>query len=162
MRAVAARLIIVLTLVALLIVSPPDPALASSRESLGAWLDEDRDGTADEDGPDDLDGDGSITDMRKKVATGGTHRLDPDDPRRLIRVRPGETGDYLDLGWEGIDNDGDGRTDHPDDFGCVFPDDPREFPNPACSDGFDNDNDTFIDYPDDMDCTSEADGREDI
>ena len=30
---------IVLTLIALLIVSPPDPALASSRESLGAWLD---------------------------------------------------------------------------------------------------------------------------
>ena len=30
---------IVLTLLALLIVSPPDPSLASSRESLGAWLD---------------------------------------------------------------------------------------------------------------------------
>jgi hypothetical protein len=30
---------IVLTLIALLIVSPPDPSLASSRESLGAWLD---------------------------------------------------------------------------------------------------------------------------
>lgn len=30
---------IVLTLIALLIVSPPDPSLTSSRESLGAWLD---------------------------------------------------------------------------------------------------------------------------
>ncbi len=72
-------------------------------------VDDDRDGQADEDGPDDLDGDGSITDMRKKVATGGTHRLDPDDPRRLIPVRPGEKGEYLLLGPEGIDNDGDGR-----------------------------------------------------
>ncbi len=71
-------------------------------------VDNDRDGRADEDGPDDLDGDGSITNMRKKVAQGGTHRLDPEDPRRLVRVAPGEEGDYLRLGWEGIDNDDDG------------------------------------------------------
>ena len=72
-------------------------------------VDDDRDGQADEDGPDDLDGDGSITNMRKKVESGGTHRLDPDDPRRLVPIKPGEHGDYLRLGWEGIDNDGDGE-----------------------------------------------------
>jgi len=72
--------------------------------------DEDRDGLADEDGPDDLDGDGSITMMRKKVPLGtGTHRLHPDDSRILVRIKPGEKGDYLLLGEEGIDNDGDGQ-----------------------------------------------------
>ncbi|MCX7974488.1 MAG: M14 family metallopeptidase, partial [Candidatus Aminicenantes bacterium] len=71
--------------------------------------DEDRDGLADEDSPEDLDRDGSITLMRKKVALGkGTHKLHPDDPRILIPIKPGEKGDYLLLGEEGIDNDGDG------------------------------------------------------
>ncbi|HEY0783930.1 MAG TPA: M14 family metallopeptidase [Thermoanaerobaculia bacterium] len=73
-------------------------------------VDDDRDGKVDEDGPDDLDGDGLITEMRKKVPLGqGTHRLDPKDPRILVPVAPGELGDYLDLGPEGIDNDGDGQ-----------------------------------------------------
>ncbi len=69
--------------------------------------DDDRDGVADEDGPDDLDGDGSITMMRKKDPN-GNFRLDPDDPRLMIPVKPGEKGDYILLGEEGIDNDGDG------------------------------------------------------
>lgn len=73
-------------------------------------VDDDRDGVADEDGFDDLDGDGEITQMRKKVPLGeGTHRLDPDDPRILVRVASDEQGDYLMLGAEGKDNDGDGR-----------------------------------------------------
>src|ERR1700709_911284 len=64
--------------------------------------DDDRDGKVDEDGPDDLDGDGFITTMRKKVPLGqGTHRLDPKDPRLLVAVQPGELGDYLLLGEEG-------------------------------------------------------------
>lgn len=69
--------------------------------------DSDRDGVADEDGPDDLDGDGSITMMRKKDPN-GTHRPHPDDPRLLVPVKPGQKGEYLLLGEEGIDNDGDG------------------------------------------------------
>lgn len=86
-------------------VSDPD----SPRSGLMPY-DEDRDGLADEDGPDDLDGDGSITMMRKKVPLGtGTHRLHPDDSRILVRIKPGEKGDYLLLGKEGIDNDGDGQ-----------------------------------------------------
>jgi len=86
-------------------VSDPD----SPRSGLMPY-DEDRDGLADEDGPDDLDGDGSITMMRKKVPLGtGTHRLHPDDSRILVRIKPGEKGDYLLLGEEGIDNDGDGQ-----------------------------------------------------
>src|SRR4029077_4764025 len=46
--------------------------------------DDDRDGKVDEDGPDDLDGDGFITTMRKKVPLGqGTHKLDTKDSRLL-------------------------------------------------------------------------------
>ncbi len=69
--------------------------------------DSDRDGLADEDGPEDLDGDGSITMMRKKDPN-GTHKPHPEDPRILLPVKPGEKGEYILLGQEGIDNDGDG------------------------------------------------------
>ena len=83
--------------------------------------DDDRDGKVDEDGFDDLDGDGFITTLRKKVPLGqGTHRLDPKDPRLLVPVQPGELGDYLLLGGEGIDNDGDGRVNE-DPVGYVDP-----------------------------------------
>jgi hypothetical protein len=71
-------------------------------------LDDDRDGVADEDGAEDLDGDGFITTMRKKDPN-GRYKAHPDDSRILIPVRPGEKGEYSLLGMEGIDNDGDGR-----------------------------------------------------
>ncbi len=84
-------------------------------------VDDDRDGKADEDGYDDVDGDGYITTMRKKVPMGqGTHRLDPKDPRLLVAVEPGQLGDYLELGKEGYDNDGDGRVNE-DTVGYVDP-----------------------------------------
>ena len=86
------------------------PSDADNPRTVMFPVDDDRDGQMDEDGPDDLDGDGIITQMRKKVPMGqGTHRLDPRDPRVLVPVKPGELGDYLLLGSEGIDNDGDGR-----------------------------------------------------
>lgn len=81
---------------------------SSSSRSGKAPVDSDRDGAADEDGPDDLDLDGSITQMRKRVGKGGTHRIDPDEPRLMKRVPAGEEGEYVILGSEGIDNDGDG------------------------------------------------------
>lgn len=84
-------------------------------------VDDDRDGLVDEDGFDDLDGDGIITQMRKRVAPGeGTHRLHPKDPRILVPVEPGELGDYLHLGPEGYDRDGDGRVNE-DPVGYVDP-----------------------------------------
>ena len=70
--------------------------------------DDDRDGVADEDGPEDLDGDGFITQMRKKDPN-GRYKAHPDDPRVMIPIQPGEKGEYTLLGSEGIDNDGDGR-----------------------------------------------------
>jgi len=72
-------------------------------------LDNDRDGLADEDGAEDLNGDGMITMMRIKDPH-GRFKLHPDYPEYLmIRVRPDETGEYDLLGSEGIDNDSDGR-----------------------------------------------------
>lgn len=83
--------------------------------------DDDRDGKVDEDGFDDVDGDGYITTMRKKVPMGqGNRKLDPKDPRLLVDLAPGEMGDWLFLGEEGIDNDGDGRVNE-DTVGYVDP-----------------------------------------
>ncbi len=69
--------------------------------------DNDRDGVSDEDGYDDLDGDKNISLMRRKKSGGG-YITDTKDPRKMIRVSPGEKSDYEILGLEGIDNDGDG------------------------------------------------------
>jgi len=69
--------------------------------------DDDRDGVADEDGYDDLNGDGQITEMRRKNPH-GRYKVSPEDPRLLVPVKPGEDGQYDLLGNEGIDNDGDG------------------------------------------------------
>jgi len=69
--------------------------------------DDDGDGLIDEDGPDDLNGDGHITEMRIKIK-GGRYKLDKDDPRLMIRCKADEEGEYDLLGEEGIDNDGDG------------------------------------------------------
>jgi hypothetical protein len=80
----------------------------SSRSGV-APIDNDRDGLFDEDGPDDLNGDGAIVQMRKHVPGEGTHRLDPDDPRIMVRVPPDQRGDWIYLGSEGVDDDGDGR-----------------------------------------------------
>ncbi len=84
-------------------------------------VDDDRDGRTDEDGGDDLDGDGYLTTMRKKVPLGqGDFRLDPKDPRMMVKVEPGELGDWIQIGTEGLDNDGDGRVDE-DGIGYVDP-----------------------------------------
>jgi hypothetical protein len=84
-------------------------------------IDDDRDGRVDEDGYEDMDGDGEITQMRKKVPLGqGRFRLHPKDPRRLVVVEEDELGDYIMLGGEGIDNDGDGRVNE-DNIGFIDP-----------------------------------------
>lgn len=71
-------------------------------------LDNDGDGEAGEDGFDDLNGDNHITYMIRKSPT-GQYIKDPQDDRRLIRVATEEKGEYEMLGFEGIDNDGDGE-----------------------------------------------------
>jgi hypothetical protein len=73
----------------------------------GTPYDDDRDGLVDEDGPEDLNGDGLITMMRVEDKE-GEYLLDPNDNRLLLKADPlkGETP-----GWrllpEGIDNDRD-------------------------------------------------------
>ncbi len=69
--------------------------------------DNDRDGLLDEDGYDDMNNDKNIS-MMRRVNPNGNFKPDPKDPRRMIRVEPGEKGLYEMLGMEGIDNDGDG------------------------------------------------------
>ncbi|MCU0456810.1 MAG: M14 family metallopeptidase [Bacteroidales bacterium] len=71
-------------------------------------MDNDRDGLFDEDGPDDMNKDKNISQMRRKSAD-GTLNPDPEDPRRMIRVEQGRKGEYEMIGSEGIDNDGDGQ-----------------------------------------------------
>lgn len=70
-------------------------------------VDNDRDGLVDEDDFDDLNGDGHITQMRRKSPY-GQYVTDPNDPRRMIRATEGQQGEYELLGYEGLDNDGDG------------------------------------------------------
>ena len=76
-------------------------------------VDDDRDGTADEDGPRDLNGDGVVTQMRvadPKPPLVATHVADASEPRLLRPADPlkGETPVYA-LLVEGLDADGDGR-----------------------------------------------------
>ncbi len=92
-----------------------EPHTSSSSRTGVAPIDDDGDGLFDEDGPDDLDGDGYIEMMWRKDPF-GTHRRDPRDPRRFERVPTEpkadgtrEYGDWSMAGQEGIDNDGDGR-----------------------------------------------------
>ncbi len=96
-----------------------DKGKISNTRGLRIPKDDDRDGLIDEDPMDDLDGDGNITRMRKKVPF-GDYRLDPNDPRIMIRVAEDEIGDYTILGSEGIDNDGDGLVNE-DGAGYVDP-----------------------------------------
>ena len=70
-------------------------------------LDNDRDGIADEDDSEDLNGDGFITQMRKK-SPNGRFIADPNYPNRLIPAPVGVQGEYDLLGNEGSDSDGDG------------------------------------------------------
>ncbi|MBE8713736.1 M14 family metallopeptidase [Sphingobacterium hungaricum] len=70
-------------------------------------FDNDGDGLIAEDLYDDLDGDGNIVMMRRKSKT-GRYKVDPENAKRMIIAKAGEQGEYEMLGFEGIDNDGDG------------------------------------------------------
>ncbi|MEO7263792.1 MAG: M14 family metallopeptidase [Ferruginibacter sp.] len=84
-----------------------NPNTPSSPRSGRIPIDNDMDGLVDEDGYDDLDGDGNIVQMRRKNPN-GRFKVDPKNPNRMIQVGPDEQGEYELLGLEGIDNDGDG------------------------------------------------------
>ena len=71
---------------------------------------------------------------------------EPPEPVALLEPKP--------LCSDGIDNDSDGRIDHPADPGCDSPDDGDEIDPVACRDGVDNDGDGLVDYPEDKGCDS--------
>ncbi len=81
----------------------------SERMTNSRPVDEDNDGLIDEDGPEDLNGDGYITLMRVKDPE-GNYLADPREPRllRLADPKKGEKGIYK-IYSEGLDNDGDGE-----------------------------------------------------
>jgi len=84
---------------------------AQSNRSTVRPNDDDGDGLLDEDPGEDLNGDGYITQIRKKVEEGkGDSVIDPQDKtgRLMKRVGAGK-GNYM-MYSEGWDNDGDGRT----------------------------------------------------
>jgi len=93
----------------------PDAAMAyfarprQERSCNGRPVDDDNDGLMDEDGPEDLNGDGLITMMRVKSPE-GHWIIDPEEPRLMRPANPkkGEKGQYL-LYTEGYDNDADGE-----------------------------------------------------
>ena len=72
-------------------------------------VDDDNDYQFDEDGPEDLNGNGIIEQIRKYLPGQGNYKKSTVDPRVMEPVKPGEVGDYIVLGQEGIDHDGDGR-----------------------------------------------------
>jgi len=79
---------------------------------------------------------------------------------------------FLPVCSDGIDNEGDGFTDYPNDPECVDangtdegpppppPPQPTSLFGPECSDGLDNDNDGDTDFPDDTDCVDSFDDNE--
>jgi hypothetical protein len=91
-----------------------DAQTPSSSRSFRVPKDEDRDGLLDEDGPDDLDGDGNICMLRIKDPL-GDYKTDPEDKRLMIPAKPGEKGEWTLLGEEGIDNDNDGKINEDSD-----------------------------------------------
>lgn len=94
--------------------------LKYERSGNATKTDDDRDGKFNEDGFDDLDGNGKITWMRVKDAT-GKYKLNPDDPRSLVLAdaSKGENGAYI-LLQEGIDNDKDGQFNEDGEGGVSF------------------------------------------
>jgi hypothetical protein len=80
-------------------------------------VDDDNDGLYDEDGPNDLNGNGIIETIRKYVPGQGNYRISSVDKRMMEPVPFGEKGDYIMLGEEGIDDDGDGRINEDDKGG---------------------------------------------
>mgnify|MGYP000459143153 CR=1 FL=1 len=80
----------------------------SSPRSGQVPVDDDQDGLVNEDGADDLNGDGHITQMRIRDPN-GRYKEHPLYPELMIQVEDHEQGEYTLLGSEGLDNDGDGR-----------------------------------------------------
>ncbi|HEV7782259.1 MAG TPA: M14 family metallopeptidase [Chitinophagaceae bacterium] len=94
--------------------------LQYERQGNAAATDDDRDGKTNEDGFEDLDDNGKITWIRVESPV-GDYRVNPDDPRSLIKADPakGEKGKYL-VYTEGSDNDKDNNFNEDGEGGIWF------------------------------------------
>jgi hypothetical protein len=94
--------------------------LKYERKGNAAITDDDRDGRPNEDGYEDLDGNGKITIMRVESPI-GDYKVSADDSRILIKadLTQGEKGNYL-IFTEGIDNDKDGKLNEDGEGGVWF------------------------------------------
>jgi hypothetical protein len=81
-----------------------------SQRGNSADIDDDQDGRINEDGPDDLNGDGHITQFRFKDPK-GAYVIDDKDPRLMVRLGSNETTTKVRYSviTEDKDNDGDGK-----------------------------------------------------
>lgn len=95
-------------------------ALQYERQGNATSTDDDRDGKTNEDGFDDLDGNGKITWMRVESPV-GEYKINPDDARSLIKadIGKGEKGKYT-IYTEGRDNDKDGIFNEDGEGGVWF------------------------------------------
>ena len=100
------------------------PHSTSSPRSGQRPVDDDRDGLVDEDPPNDLNGDGHITQMRVRDPQ-GRHKAHPKYPHWMIPVPDGEPGEFTLLGTEGFDDDEDGSVN---EDGDGFYDPNRDWP----------------------------------
>ena len=91
-----------------------EPNTTSSPRSGQRPVDDDKDGLVDEDGPEDLDGDGHITSMRVRDKN-GRFKSHPDFPQLMILAKEDEKGEFRLLGAEGADSDGDGEVNEDGD-----------------------------------------------
>jgi hypothetical protein len=80
--------------------------------------DDDKDGKINEDGPEDMNGDGLLSWFRYKDKK-GRYVLDDQDPRLMVRIGPNEKTDKerYSMVLEGIDNDKDGKVNEDDESG---------------------------------------------
>ena len=91
------------------------------------------------------------------------HPIDLVDSIALYRCKPVELTEVQQpICSDGIDNDGDGLTDYPNDPGCSSAKDDTETNSsgPDCDNGKDDDGDGQIDYPADSGCTDPTDDDE--
>lgn len=95
-------------------------SLQYERSGNARATDDDRDGLVNEDGYEDLDGDGKITYIRVLDPT-GNYLPNPNEPRSMIKADPakGQAGQYL-VYTEGIDNDKDGSFNEDGEGGVHF------------------------------------------
>lgn len=94
--------------------------LKYERNGNATETDDDRDGKLNEDGFDDLDGNGKITMMRIESPI-GEYKINPDDARTLVKAdaSKGEKGKYM-LLTEGFDNDKDGNLNEDGEGGIAL------------------------------------------